>query len=183
MLGYFFLVGAEVGFQGAVFGFVGGALAGAGDGAVLDFRAGDADEELGGGADDVGRPAAEVQAEVEHVGAGVDDAEGAVDVEGGGRRGVQSKRWEEEDALEDVAGGDVVFGGFDGGEECLLGGAGDELEGLGRGGGGGVGGGGEGAGEECFKGVEAGEGGGVGVTAGEVGGADEDDLVADVVHG
>ena len=36
VLGDFLFVGAEVGFEGAVFGFVGGALAGAGDGAVLD---------------------------------------------------------------------------------------------------------------------------------------------------
>ncbi len=38
VLGDFLLVGAEVGFEGAVFDLVGGASAGAGDGAVLDRR-------------------------------------------------------------------------------------------------------------------------------------------------
>jgi hypothetical protein len=54
VFGDFLLVGAEVGFEGAVFGLVGGARAGAGDGAVLDGAAVDADQELGRGADDVG---------------------------------------------------------------------------------------------------------------------------------
>ena len=47
VFGDFFVVGAEVGFDGAVFDLVGGAGTGAGDGTVLDVAAVDADEELG----------------------------------------------------------------------------------------------------------------------------------------
>ena len=54
VFGDFFFVGAEVSFESAVFDLVGAALAGAGDGAVLDAAAVHADQELGGGADDVG---------------------------------------------------------------------------------------------------------------------------------
>jgi hypothetical protein len=52
VFGDFFFVGPEGGFEGAVFDFIGGARAGAGDGAVFDGAIVDADEELGGRADD-----------------------------------------------------------------------------------------------------------------------------------
>ena len=53
VLGDFLGVGAEIFFEGAVGGFVRAAGAGAGDGAVLDAALVYADEEFGGGADDV----------------------------------------------------------------------------------------------------------------------------------
>ena len=53
VLGDLFLVGAEIGFDGAVFDLVGAARARSGDGAVLDRAAVDADEQLRRGADDV----------------------------------------------------------------------------------------------------------------------------------
>ena len=59
--------------------------------------------------------AVEAEAEEVHVGRGVDDAEGAVDFEGvDAGFAVEALR---EDALEDVAGGDVLLGFFDGAEE------------------------------------------------------------------
>ena len=120
VFGDFLFIGAEVGFEGAVGGFVGTAGAGAGDGAVLDGAAMDADEELGRGAYDVGLGhfgllAAfergvrfEAEAQEVHVWRGIDDAQGAVDVEGvDAGDAVEALR---EDTLEDVAGADVVLG-------------------------------------------------------------------------
>jgi hypothetical protein len=51
-----FFVGEHFGLKREVFGFVGAALAGAGDGAVFDFALLDADEHLGRGASDFQRP-------------------------------------------------------------------------------------------------------------------------------
>ncbi len=71
----------------------------------------------------------EVEAQEVHVGRGVDDAQGAVDLEGVDAGGaVEALR---EDALEDVAGADVLLGGLDGAEEVFACGARGELEGLG----------------------------------------------------
>src|SRR6185437_4100140 len=61
----------------------------------------------------------------------VDDAKRAVDLEGvDAGRAIETLR---EDALEDVAGADVLLGGVDGAEKVFARGAGDEGEGLGDG--------------------------------------------------
>ncbi len=68
----------------------------------------------------------EAEAEEVHVGRGIDDAKGAVDLEGVDAGGAVEALGE--DALEDVSGGDVLLGLCDGFEECGFGGAGGELE-------------------------------------------------------
>ena len=129
--------------------FVGAARTRAGDGAVLDVAAVDADEQLGRGADDVARggfrrcfaflpcffaeasPVLEPEAQEVHVGRRIDDAQRAVDLEGVDAGGaVEALR---EHALEDVAGGDVLLGRFDRAEEVFACGARGELERLGDG--------------------------------------------------
>ena len=68
------------------------------------------------------RPGFQAEAEEVHVRRRVDDAQGAVDLEGvDAGLAVETLR---EDALEDVAGGDVLLGGGYGLEEGGLGGAG-----------------------------------------------------------
>ncbi len=137
-------VGAEALLVSEIFGLVVAAGAGAGDGTVLDAAFFDADEELRGGADDVAGAGlggfscgvavpcpGQVQAQAKHVGRGVHDAKGAVDFEGVDAGGaVEALR---EDALEDVARGDVLLGALDGGEKIGRRGSRREFEGSGEG--------------------------------------------------
>ncbi len=187
VFGAFFGVGEEFGFEGLIL-FVGFAAgAGAGEGAVGDDAVLDAAHDFGAGADEDAVGAGEV----EHEGAGIDDAEGAVDVEGsGGGGGLEALG---EDDLEDVAGLDVFLSGADG------------LFILGLGHVGGVGGaefGGEVDGTEfegerglevVDEGVDAGDGGviggaqelrteGGGLSGGDVGVGDDEDGFLDVVE-
>ncbi len=172
----------RLGLEGAVFGFVGRAFAGAGNGAVLYLAVFDADEQLGRCANDVRLLASDGEAQEEHVGAGIDDAKSAVDVEGGNLgQAVETLR---KHALEDVAGRDVLLDTAHGREEIRPGGARDQLErGAGRLGSGWVRLGWQRAIEHGFQPVQALQGGRVGVAASQVGGADEQDFVADVIHG
>ena len=114
--------------------------------------------EAGAAADLGGRFGGERVAQEVHVGRGVDDAQGAVDVEGVDAGGAVEALGE--DALEDVSGRDVLLGAADGFEEGGPGGARVELQlavfvllfGLGQR-----------AGEALLQAVEALDGAGVGV--------------------
>ena len=135
----FFVVQHLVG-QRLVFLLVGAARAGSGDGAVLDLALVDADQQLGRRAGQlqglrpfslfggvlrlIGSAAQRTlgrKAQEEHIRAGIDGAQGAIDLEAVGLRlDVEALR---EDGLEDVAGGDVLLGAVDGGEEVFFCGA------------------------------------------------------------
>ena len=107
VFGAFLGIGEEFGFEGFVFGVGLAAAPSAGEGAVGDDAIVDAAEDLGAGPDEH----AAFSLEVEHVGRGVDDAQGAVDVERiDGGNALETLG---EDDLKNVAGGDVLFGLFD----------------------------------------------------------------------
>mmetsp|Transcript_33965 Transcript_33965/g.61306 ORF Transcript_33965/g.61306 Transcript_33965/m.61306 type:complete len:260 (-) Transcript_33965:805-1584(-) len=105
VLGALLLVGQELGFQGAVGGGVYAAGAGAGQRSVSHATVGiDTAQNLGAAADDV----AATSLHVHHVRTGVNDAEGAVDLEGGGKGPAFESVTQ--DKLKDVAALDVLLG-------------------------------------------------------------------------
>jgi len=189
VLGDLFGVGAQIGFERAIGGLILMSRARSGYRPVLDIAAFDADKELRGGANDVAGDApvavAVVERETEevHIGGGVHDAQGAVDFEGvDGGCAIEALR---KNALEDVAGGDVVLDLVHGAEEVRTGGARDQIERSG----GAPRAGGKWAREESLESIETsaglvvkGIGGSAGI-AGEIGRDDEVDLLLDVVEG
>ncbi len=90
VLGALLGVGEQLRLQARILLGAGAARPGAGDGAHLDAVLLLAHQHLGGGADHQGR----AEAQEEHVGRGVDGAQGAVDVEGVGRPAAPEKRCE-----------------------------------------------------------------------------------------